>query len=378
LRYKKALEGGTVLCVPAAGVPRSDEDHVFFNPVASLNRDVSVAVTAAVGGRTFCDSMAGVGARGIRIAHEVDDVERVTMVDLNRESLSLARRAAALNGVLGKCHFMCGDANEVLFREFQGKERQGFVDLDPFGTPIRHLQAAITATAGGGVLSVTATDTAVLCGVHQRVCRRRYSARPMNNSFNHETAVRILVNSIRRLASSLELGISPVMAHATRHYVRAYVRIELGVSKADSGLQNEGYVHSCVECGDVTSAPEPVPKCLVCGGKNRMAGPLWVGNLVEPGALAKANESARDKGLTDAAKLLGSFESVNAFPPWSFSIEDACSALGIATVPERLVREGLSAKGFKVMRQPFEVTGLKTSAPRSEFLDSVRQADRGS
>ena len=372
MQYNRIREGGTVLCIPRPDT--ADESHVFFNPVASLNRDVSVAIAAAVGGRTFCDSMAGVGARGIRIAHEVEGIERVTLVDLNRESLKLARRAAKLNGVISKCDFKCGDTNEVLFGEFQGRERQAFVDLDPFGTPIRHLLAAISSTADGGVISVTATDTAVLCGVHQRVCRRRYGSRPLNNTFHHETAVRILVNSIRRLASSLELGISPVAAHSTRHYVRVYARIEVGASKSDSNLQNEGYVLSCAKCGEVTSSAEPSPTCQTCAGKNRIAGPLWIGDSVEQHVLSEAAEVADERGMKDAARLLSSLKSVNSFPPWSFSIEDACSALGLATVPERLVREDLSARGFRSMRQPFEVTGLKTTAPYAEFLGSVRNA----
>jgi len=376
LRYDKILEGETVLCVPRPSLATSDVGHVFFNPVASLNRDVSVAISAALGSRTFCDSMAGVGARGVRIANEVDEMDKVTMVDLNRESLRLARRSADLNGVLQKCDFVCGDTNEVLFREFEGKGRQGSVDIDPFGSPIRNLHAAISATTDRGVLSATATDTAVLCGVHQQVCRRRYGSRSLNNSFHHETAVRILLNSIRRLASSLELGISPVAAHSTRHYVRVYARVEVGVSKADSSLRSEGYVLCCTKCGEVRSSPDPSASCQVCGGKNGVAGPLWIGDLVEPRLLSEAIGRAKKRKMGDAARLLGSLRSVNSFPPWSFSIEEACSSLGIATVSERLVREDLSGKGFKSMRQPFEATGIKTSASHEEFVDSVRSAGR--
>jgi len=376
LRYEKALEGRTVLLVPRHGYTRADPGHVFFNPVASLNRDVSVVIAAAVGGRTFCDSMSGVGARGLRIANEVEKTEKVTFVDINRASLRLARRAAALNGVLAKCDFVHGDTNTVLYREFQRRRRQNAVDLDPFGSPIRNLQAAISATADGGVLSVTATDTAVLCGVHQRVCLRRYGSRSLNNSFHHETAARILLNSIRRVASLLELGISPVAAHSTRHYVRVYVRIEVGVSKADANLRNEGYVLSCSGCGEVSSSPDPSKTCRLCGSKNRVAGPLWTGDLVEPRVVSSATAHAKKKKLKEATRLLSALKSVNSFPPWSFSIEDACSSAGIATVPERLVKDDLLTKGFKTMRQPFEATGLKSSATYAEFLDSVKSAGR--
>lgn len=38
------------------------------------------------------------------------------------------------------------------------------VDLDPYGTPSQLLEPAVEAVADGGLLCVTATDTAVLCG----------------------------------------------------------------------------------------------------------------------------------------------------------------------------------------------------------------------
>lgn len=38
------------------------------------------------------------------------------------------------------------------------------VDLDPYGTPAPLLDSAVQAVAEGGLLLVTATDMAVLCG----------------------------------------------------------------------------------------------------------------------------------------------------------------------------------------------------------------------
>lgn len=360
--------------MPSSSRAVGGKRRVFFNPAASVNRDVSVAMAEAVGAETFCDSMAGVGARGVRIANEVEGVERVTLVDLGREALRLAKRSAALNGVLSKCDFRCAETNATLFSEFQGKRREDVVDLDPFGSPIRHLQAVMSATADRGTVSVTATDTAVLCGVHQQVCRRRYGATPLNNSFHHETAIRILVNAIRRIASSLELGIAPVGAHSTRHYLRVFARIEVGASRADSNLRNEGYVLSCASCRHMEASSIPVLHCRKCAKKNKVAGPLWMGDLSDPGVLERASRKAEKEGMKEAAMLLESLLPVNSFPPWSYSIAEACSFLKKATVPERLVVEALSRQGFCSARQPFEETGLKSDAPYSEFLDAVRRA----
>ncbi len=38
------------------------------------------------------------------------------------------------------------------------------VDLDPYGTPSTLLDSAVQSVADGGLLMVTATDMAVLCG----------------------------------------------------------------------------------------------------------------------------------------------------------------------------------------------------------------------
>jgi tRNA (guanine26-N2/guanine27-N2)-dimethyltransferase len=377
MKYQKILEGRTTLVVPSGPQPADGKSRIFFNPVAALNRDVSVAIAGAAGVESFCDSMCGVGARGVRIANEVASVREVTLVDLNGRALRLARRSAALNGVLRKCEFLNGDANSTLFGEFQGERRTDMVDLDPFGTPIRQLQGAISATVDGGMFSMTATDTAVLCGVHQRVCKRRYGSAPLNNSFHHETAIRILVNAARRIASSLDLGISPVAAHSTRHYIRVYAQIRVGASKADEDLQREGFLLYCTSCGHTESSLIPAYICHNCGKKNRVAGPLWTGNLCDRGVVALARKRAVTQGLADAAKLLQSLEPVDSFPPWSFAIEEACSTLKVKSVAEKLVVENLSKNGFKAARQPFETTGLKTDASHSEFLDAVRAAARG-
>jgi len=49
------------------------------------------------------------------------------------------------------------------------------IDLDPYGTPAHLLDSALQAVAEGGLLAVTATDMAVLCGnsgeVRHAACR---------------------------------------------------------------------------------------------------------------------------------------------------------------------------------------------------------------
>ncbi len=373
-------EGGTLLLVPRASLTEVPPPTapVFYNPAASLNRDVSVAVTAATGGSTFCDSMSGVGARGIRAAKEVERLEQVVLVDLNRSALNVARRSAALNRVRRRCEFAESETSSYLFSKCGKEQRFDHVDVDPFGTPVRQLHGALCATADGGVLSVTATDTAVLCGVYPEVSLRRYGAASMNNHFAHETGIRLLAGAIARQGASLDLAVEPILAHSTMHYVRVFARVKVGASIAEEGMKNIGHLVWCPACGHMASPGATMRACESCGKKVKLAGPLWVGGLADETTVEKAAGAASKRSLSSASTLLESLKGVDSFPPWSFSIERICSELKVPTAPEAAVYRHLVETGHRVMRTPFEKTGLKTDASNEDVVKAVRTAARSS
>jgi len=358
LRFIKHVEGRTKLIVPKRSLAEDPPptSPVFFNPAASLNRDISVAVTSGSGGTTFCDSLAGVGARGLRMAKEVERIAKVAMVDFNAEALHLAQKAAALNGVERKCEFSMSETSSYLYSRFGRDQKFDYVDVDPFGTPVRQVQAALSATEDDGILSITATDTAVLCGVYPKVSLRRYGACPLNNNFHHETAVRILIGALARLGGPLDTGVESLVAHSTRHYLRVFVRVKVGASKADSALDQLGYVSWCRACGHLSQSPDIQQSCDECGGRVKTAGPLWLGTLIDDSLALAAEKAAKKGGLIGAADVLSSLVGVDGYPPWSYSIDEICSLLKVPTVSESEVRRRLERSGYTTFRQPFELT----------------------
>jgi len=376
MKLVEHTEGRTRLVVPAASlaVDPPPTSPVFFNPAAALNRDVSVCLTAASDGSTFCDSMAGVGARGLRVANEVDRINHVVLVDFNGEALGIARKAAALNRVMRKCEFAQSETSSYLYSRYGRDRRFDFVDVDPFGTPVGQLQGAIRATSNGGILSVTATDTAVLCGVYPQVAWRRYGAIPLNNHFRHETAIRLLAGAVTRAAASLDTGARPVAGHSTRHYARLFFCIETGAAGGDSALGNLGYVSWCPHCGHVEASTEPKASCERCGKRARLAGPAWVGPMTDVGLLRRARRAAEETGLHKAAAVFEGLVGVEKFPPWSFSVVDTCSRLGVSTVSESEIYRRLSESGYDAMRTPFERTGIKTDADYEAFVGCVENS----
>ena len=368
-------EGKTILLAPRESLSLVPPTvPVFYNPAASINRSVSVAMVEATEGPTFCDALAGIGARGLRVAAEVRRSPRVTMVDINRDSIRLARRNARLNGVQEWCEFVPDEMNSYLYSRYGRDEKFSYVDVDPFGTPVPYLQAALRATKDGGIASFTATDTAVLCGVHVRVAERRYGGTPVNNHFHHETGVRLLLNAVRREAASLDLGIRPLAVHSTRHYIRVFVRVEVGPSKAEAARESEGYVLWCRQCGRLAEGPVPGGPCEECGARLKVTGPLWLGELTETKTLRDAVAASGRLGLPEATRVLSSLLRVDGFPPWSFSIEGICSVLRIASVSDSTVAELLESQGYRTLRQPLEKTGLKTDAQYSAVVEAVREA----
>ncbi len=375
MRTVRIKEGKTQLVVPESSlVAVPPTSPVFFNPAASINRDVSVAIVDAADGDSFCDALAGVGSRGVRVAREVRRKMEVTLVDFNEESVGLGRRSAKLNGVLTRCEFVAAETNSYLYSRYGRDQKFDFVDVDPFGTPVPYLQAALRSTTDGGIASITATDTAVLCGVHREVAFRRYGGLPLNNHFHHETGIRLLLNAVRREAASLDLGISPVAAHSTRHYIRVFVRVNVGPSKADATRSQEGFLVWCRSCGYLSPEQAARETCPECGFKAKSAGPLWLGNVTDQNLVAKAHGSATELGMRDATTILTSLKGVDRFPQWSFSLEKICSALKMATVPESGVAEALRSAGFNSARQPFEKTGIKTDARYKDVVAAVRAA----
>jgi len=370
------MEGMTRLLVPRVSLTKDPPptSPVFFNPAASLNRDVSVAMASALGTKTFCDSMAGVGARGLRLANEVEKVERVSLVDFNSAAMKLGRKAASLNHVVRKCEFAVSETSSYLYSRFGRDARFAGVDVDPFGSPVRQIPGALCATADGGVLSITATDSAVLCGLYPKVSVRRYGGMPLNNHFRHETAIRVLAGSVARSAGANDIGVEPIASHSTRHYLRLYFRVRAGASKADESLGKLGYLLWCPACGHTSTALGAVPVCASCGKKAKFAGPLWTGPLTDSMVLGAARKAAVGRGLMNAADIFGGLEGFDNYPPWSYSIEGICSALGMATVPESSVYRSLREAGFSAMRTPFEKTGLKTVASQEEVVSAVKDS----
>lgn len=371
-------EGDTIILAPKSSIfskipPRSP---AFYNPAAKLNRDVSLRIYSAyVNLRcldvTFADVLSGVGARGLRVAKECSKVTQVYLNDLNLRAIELAKQAAELNGVSDRCVFTTKDALILLAEHSAPRSRFDIVDVDPFGSPLSYLPAALRAVKRGGLISLTATDTAVLCGVYPKVALRRYGGLSMRCEYGNEVGARLLFSAAARQAMSLNAGITPVFAHASRHYIRVYFMLESGALKADENLGKIGYINQCSRCGYRESG-ESRDLCPTCGVKMLSAGPLWVGALFSRSVLEAASRFRSDRFKPEPADRIITLALDECdLPPAYYTVDEVAEQLNVAMPSIKDVIGSLRARGFRAARTVFNPRGIRTDAPKKGVEEAV-------
>ncbi len=277
------VEGSTKLLVPKDALVDNSppREPAFFNPRAKISRDFSIIAYAAFlknfkGPKIFLDSLAGIGARSIRVANELDIIENVFVNDVNPQALEIAQKIAKLNNVT-KCSFSENEACMFLSSHTRRESRGAVVDIDPFGSPSRYLDCGIRATFHGGLLSVTATDLTVLHGLFPKACRRKYYGTPVKTEYGNEIALRLILGCINLIAGRLDVMIAPLFVQNNMHYYKVYVKILVRTDTSD----NMGYIIHCKKCGNRQVTNDVDYTCKKCNSKAELAGPLWIGNLYD-------------------------------------------------------------------------------------------------
>ncbi len=368
-------------------VPRLDESTgmpvqrlrsmapVFYNPVMRVNRDTAVLVLRAhqrgLGrGVAACEPMAGSGVRGIRLALEVEGVERVVMGDLSPSAVRLGELNAERNGVSDKVGFRLLDANLLLALHCYPGGRLDYVDVDPYGSPAPFMDAAVRSVNNHGVVAFTATDMAPLCGVNPRACVRKYGAAPLPGGFCHEAAVRLLTGAAVRAAAVHERAATPVFSYYSDHYVRVYCRLDGGKRRADARLAQMGYIKHCPEClhreASMDNRAEP---CPVCGSMTRAGGPLWLGDQSEAAYLSRMLEDSTLDYLagSKAVKLVRMAVDELGYPPWFYDIDGVCSQAGVRSMATYEALTRIREAGFRVARSHYGDRAIKTDASMVEL-----------
>lgn len=352
------------------------KERVFYNPLAKLSRDIGIAFLNAAYAELkrklkVCEPLAATGIRGIRYAMESDAVDSVLLNDKQKEAFENIIENIKINSLESIAKAENKDANLLLEEHAFKGSRFDFIDIDPYGSPVKFIQPAIRSLAHKGYLAIAATDTAALCGVAKKACIRKYSSIPLRNEFMHETGIRILIAATIRIAAFNEVALEPLLCHSTMHYMRVYFRMYVSSSKADMMLNKIGYLAYCGNCLWRSSFIhlEELPKnCLFCGSKIFFAGPLWLGELIKKDFVSSAKTDEEE-----AKKLLDLLIEESEMPAFHYDIDQIASKLKISGPKINSVIESLKQMGFKASKTHFARKGIRTDADIKTLYEVIRR-----
>ena len=377
-------EGKTSLLVPSSALSQSvpPKNPAFFNPNAKWNRDISMLVykvyTSSSKNKTLADSICGVGARGLRASVEVPQIETIYFNDLNPIAIEFAKESAKLNQVQDKCIFKTNEVCKFLNFEEREIRRFDIVDLDPFGSPSPYVDCVLRSVSNGGLISITATDTAVLCGVYPSVCYRKYYGFPIRTEYSNEIGVRLLVSFIALNATRFDLSVVPYFCHSNLHYLRVYLKIIFSSSLANTVSSKIGFIKHCQKCKSrrVAKIREQNLVCDLCGTKCIMAGPLWIDSIFDSDFVnSMLNELKNSENSTsprnDHNRLLKMMQiCTSELPiPAYFETDSIASSAKKSSISLDKVISTLASNGFQSSKTTMNEKGFKTNASPKEIIE---------
>jgi tRNA (guanine26-N2/guanine27-N2)-dimethyltransferase len=355
-------EGGTDIYIPVNHTesgPGKIQGRVFYNRQMSFNRDVSVMFFSSdqVTARTAIDAMSATGVRALRIAKEARPDIHFDICDRDQVAAEFITENIALNG-LENCTAINNDLRCQLAREYYD-----YVDLDPFGTPVEFIPAALQALKRNGILAITATDTAPLAGAQSKKCVRRYGAMPCRGEFCHEAGLRILIGYVAREAAKLDKGTVPLLCFYADHYMRLYLRMPQSAYHADAALEQIGHLQYDRTTHERTTSKE--------ARTAKDCGPMWLGPLADKEFLSSMkmpDTLAEPERCTKYMELWKEELDI----PYYYENNELSSLAKLSPPRREVLLEKMRGIGA-ASRTHFSPTGFKSDRSFNEILAAYRE-----
>lgn len=332
--FKIITEGKAKAYVPIEKAISKDLP-VFYNPVMEYNRENTIEVLKATGKTDMhiCLPLEGTGIRGIRMLKELPKkaIKELIINDYEPDAVKLIKKNLKLNK--STATITNEDANTLLVQA----KAFDFIDIDPFGTPNPFLNNAIAHLKRDGILGVTATDTAALCGTYPKACKRKYWATPLRTEEMHEVGIRILIRKIQLIGTQYDRALIPLISYSRDHYMRIFFQSKKSKTACDEVIKR----HSTY--------------------KN--AGPLWLGPLKDK-AFCKNMQTSNPftKQLIEEIDTVGFYD-----------IPAVCKRHHLTSSPPfHTILAACAEKGYPASRTHFAPQGIKTTMPEEKIVAVLR------
>ena len=336
------------------------DEGVFYNPRMKFCRDFDMFVFKAIRAEEkrvgYLDALAGTGVRGIRACLEAGYDSAFN--DLNELALRNIKKNLEINGIEAEVYGE--DANILVRRKFFFH-----IDIDPFGSPAEFIDSAVVKPK---YLSVTATDTAALCGSAPASGLRKYSAFALKTEYYPEVGLRVLIGRILSEAGKYDKAPEILISFAKEHFYRVHLRFKKSPRAVRNAYKNYGFFLHCFNClrRFFTPIGEDFETICECGKKFTLIGPLWIGEL------HSEDFSRKLECEGTAGKLLQKIkEEINV--PTFYDLHLIAKKVEVSPPPLEKVINSLREMGFQASRTRFSGTSFKTDAPIEEIFRAVKR-----
>lgn len=349
--------------------------EVFYNTDMVVNRDISTAALSRFADDSdrdelhALDALSATGVRALRYQDALGDRLRVTANDAKPDAVQRIRDNCALNGMDG-IEVTEADAIELMAGR---RKTYDFIDLDPFGSPVRFLDMAARSLDHTGLLGVTATDLAALCGTYTKTCARRYGSRIRKTAFCHEVGIRVLMKAVFESLARFNKVFRPKLCYGDRHYYRLIGEVQESKKGVNRSLDQIGYLQHCDDCLYRSLEEDTgADSCPDCGADLYQLGPLWIGRLGRKEFIEDVTDRLTEQGQDEAAEICGLLaDEVNIRTPF-YETHELAGASGIAAPKRDELIDALDERGYTATRTHFSTLGIRTTAPIDHIREEMR------
>jgi len=405
---------------------------VFYNPVQEYNRDLTIAIISEYAKSHFVniqkqdqkesdkdvllednlepgkhyengirifEGLAASGLRSIRFGLEIPGVKEIIANDFSETAVEYIDKNIKSNNLSHLVKSRCGDAAMGMYEHKAAKDRFHVIDLDPYGSPHTFLDSAVQAVADGGLLCITCTDAAVLCGNAPEKCNSNYGAVPLKASFQHEMALRIILQCLDSHANRYSRYIVPCLSLSIDFYFRVFVKVYTGQRYVKHSLVKKAMVYNCMGCGShyiqpmaeaiptkgegnykflPGIAPPMNPKCDQCDHKFRMGGPIWSAPIHDKEFIQKVLNLVEASSEPFATKdricgMLGLALEELPDVPLFYNLDSVCANLHCTLPKMTMIRSAFLNAGYRISMSHAKKNSYKTDAPVHFIWDIMKE-----
>ncbi|MBI2573489.1 hypothetical protein HYV86_06505 [Candidatus Woesearchaeota archaeon] len=334
---------------------------VFYNPVMVSNRNISILLLNARNKKDLkiADPLAGSGIRSLRFCKELHKgiIKEIHVNDMKPTFCTDFTNTLTQNHISSSTIHLSQEEASLFLLKGSGYD---YLDIDPFGTPNPFLAAAVARISRGGILAVTATDTAALTGTYAKVTPRKYWAKPLKNHMMHEIGLRILIRRIQLQGIQFDKALVPILSYHKDHYFRVYCEASKGKERCDELLKQHQYFLWCKKCLSYKTSEYNRESCL-CGSSFEYAGPLWTGPLFDSKLL---KSMCKENPFSEEQKFLDTLQEESTLGSVGFYNLHEISRL-LKINPPRIEHVLAKIKGVRTHCDP---NGIKTKLSREDIF----------